>query len=141
MISKICKRYLESYETRSNITVISEVLSALIIDKFLIKDNIICVGDNQQEKLPDIFTIDKMLGFEVMRCESKLDFDHDDFQKLLDVINYNYQIYQSIIKAKSYKKFSKIIKKEDFIKLKSFNFKITFDNNRITSSTHGVFFS
>ena len=136
----ICERYLKSYTTRSNITVISEVLSALIIDKFILKNTTLNVGDSQQEKLPDIHTQDNLLGFEVTRCESEMDFYHDDIQKYIELIDENSKVFEKIDNAKSYNEVSHLIDKELFKRLKKYKINVTVDNNKITSSTHGVVF-
>lgn len=136
----ICERYLKSYETRSNITVISEVLSALIVDKYILKNDIINVGDSQQGKLPDIHTQDKICGFEVTRCESEKDFYHDDVQKFLESNNYDYKVFEKIDNVNSYNEVSNLIDKELFKRLKKYKIEVTVDNNKIISSTHGFDF-
>lgn len=136
----ICERHLKKHDVRSNITVIIEVLSGLIIDRYILKNNLINVGDSQQEKLPDIFTIDKMFGFEVTRCESEMDFYHDDFQKYLDSINYDYNIYKHIDEAKTHKEVASLIDDKLFEKIKKYKIKVVVDNDRIVSSTHGIIF-
>lgn len=133
----ICERYLKEYDVRSNITVIIEVLSGLIIDRYILKNNIINIGDSQQEKLPDIFTNDKKFGFEATRCESEMDFYHDDFQKYLDSINYDYNTYKHIDEAKTHKEVASLIDDKLFEKIKKYKINVVVDNDRIVSSTPG----
>ena len=134
----ISEKYLISYQTRSNTTTISEILTALIVDKYLLSNSSLIVGDNPNDKLPDIYLLDKSIGFEVTKCESDIDFLHDDIQKAFESIHYDYPTFQKIKNANSYDKVSTLISKDDFLKIKNSNIKITVHNNIISSSSMGA---
>lgn len=73
-----------------------EIFCAYVLTKYVFYSNDYVVGDIAKEKLPDIFSIDKKHGIEVVQAEKECDFKIDRVWKL-------------------YKKFN-----GDFIKIKKF---------------------
>lgn len=136
----ISEKYLFSYQTRSNTTTISEVLSALIIDKYILNNASLLVGDNPNEKMPDIFLPDKSMGFEVTKCEAEIDFKHDDIQKVFKYIHNDYPTFQKIKNVNKYDEVSGLVSKNDFFKIKNLNLKIPVYNNIIVPPSMGALF-
>ncbi len=124
---KIDEKYFIDYRTRSNTTTISEVFSGIIIDRFVLNNCELVVGDNPSFCLPDIYTIDKVIGFKITNCEADIDFQHKDITREFQRINFDYLKF--------------IQEKENVNSLfNNSKLKITHDDNKITSSTMGGMF-
>lgn len=119
---KIDEKYFIDYRTRSDTTTISEVFSGIIIDRFILNNCDFVVGDNPSLCLPDIYTIDKVIGFEITNCEAEIDFQHKDITRELQRINFDY---------------SKFIQEKENVNslFNNSKLKITHDADKITSST------
>lgn len=123
---KINKRYLENKKIRNNTTTRAEVLAIDFVDGIIEPNDNWNVGAETSFNLPDIYNDNKTLGFEVVRCESEIDFRRDDIMKELENINYDYSKYLKI----------KANNKDHIFNNKEFIFSI-FDNKIISTSTKG----
>lgn len=123
---QIDSRYLKDEEIRNNTTVRSEVLASVFVNKYIQNNDILIVGTDTNENLPDIFNETKTCGFEVVECEAAIDFLHKDATKELVKINFDYEKYLEIKKCYPEHIFNKV------------NLNLTVINNRIcaTSTTN-----
>lgn len=124
---QIDSRYLKDEEIRNNTTVRAEVLASVFVNKYIQNNDILIVGTDPNENLPDIFNESKTCGFEVVECEALIDFLHKDATKELVKINFDYETYLDIKKCHPEHIFNKV------------NLNLTVINNRIcaTSTTDG----
>ena len=93
---QIDDRYLKDETTRNNSIVRYEVLAGIFINEYINNEVVLYVGTDPQKLLPDIHNKDNTIGFEVVRCEAKVDFVHDDVKKELVKIDYDYKKYLKI---------------------------------------------
>ena len=120
---RINKRYLKNIEIRNDIGTRNEVLAIQFVNDYISPNNIWNVGADTNLNLPDIYSDKRDIGFEVVRCEAKIDFTHNDITKEFIKINYDYNKYQEI---KSYDE------NHIFNKL---NLKLTVIDNKIAASS------
>ena len=86
-------KYLNTKSIRNNEVVRSEVLACVILEIYLYNNEILVVGTDPSKKLPDIHNKNKTIGFEVVRCESEIDYEIEDFAKKLCEIEWDYNAY------------------------------------------------
>lgn len=107
---KILEKYNDS-SYKNNKTVREEFYSALVLNKYVLKKCNMCIGTDPNNKLPDIITEDNQYGFEVVNCETNIDYDKMDIQK--SIINNDYVYNQQVSnEIKSFNKKHKPIKLE-----------------------------
>lgn len=75
--------YIDSLLVRSNAKITEKLAAYIINSTYLLSSNLI-VGDDPNQKLPDIFTDDHTLGIEVTECEYSRDFKK---RKIYNFIN------------------------------------------------------
>ena len=124
---KIIENYLQNYKMRSNTIVISEVFCAFVLDKYILPKNILIVGEKPSKNLPDIYTKDKTLGFEITTCEADEDYKHKDITKELNKIDFEYDKFVELCSNPSSPFSDKRLK-------------VTTNGNKITSSMMTGFF-
>ena len=93
---KINDRYFESEDIRNDPVTRSEVLAIQFVNEYISPNNVWNVGADTKMNLPDIYSDNQDIGFEVVRCEAGIDFAHDDITKEFIKINYDYNKYQEI---------------------------------------------
>lgn len=120
---QIDSRYLKDEGIRNNTTVRAEVLASVFVNKYIQNNDILIVGSDTNENLPDIFNESKTCGFEVVECEALIDFLHNDLTKELININYDYSKYLEIKNNNPEHVFNKI------------NLNMTIINNQICSTS------
>ena len=76
----IDKRYLQDERTKNDSIVRSEILAAILINKYVYNVDKLYVGTDPNKKFPDIHN-NATIGFEVVRCEAQVDFLHTDIVK------------------------------------------------------------
>lgn len=86
---KLNYRNFENPDLRSNPTVINEVICGLILEKYINTTCELVVGDKPDKNLPDIYSSDEKIGYEVTNCEAKPDFHHRDYLKELSKLDFD----------------------------------------------------
>lgn len=120
---QIDSRYLKDEEIRNDTTVRAEVLASVFVNKYIQNNDILIVGSDTNENLPDIFNESKTCGFEVVECEALIDFLHNDATKEFVKINHDYTKYLDLKNSNPEHIFNKV------------NLKLTVIDNKICASS------